>query len=186
MTQTTNGIILHSCQTFKVTGDQTTKKFSDREYVEVILQRELGKASDTRKWIGRLIDTLVFTPSRIADKDLDEVLQTSAADLRDESFLRPAIEQILAHAVPGLKLPNNWIFRTNFFGTTYGKQPEFVVETNLDFERLNAVYHQRVSPSHSSLSAAYLVTFVIAAREANYISGKHMSELVIDPSTASY
>jgi hypothetical protein len=185
MTQTTSGIILHSCQTIRVTGDQAKRRFSDREYVESILQRELGKALDNRKWIKKLVERLIFSPLPKADKGPNDILRASLVDLVDESFLKGAVEQIVAHKVPGLKLPNDWSFRVNLVGTHYGEQPEFVVETNLDFEKLNTFYHQRVSPSHSSLSPAYLITFVISAREANYISGKHMSELVIDPSTAA-
>jgi hypothetical protein len=126
----------------------------------------------------------VFAPLPLHGKGTDDILGATASDLKDQSFLDGAIERILVNSIPEVKLPSGWIFRVHFVGTNYGEQPQFVVETNLNYEELNKKYHENIAPSHSSLSSAHLVALVIGAREAEYISSKHMSELIIDPTTS--
>jgi hypothetical protein len=43
-----------------------------------------------------------------------------------------------------------------------------VVDTNINFEELNRAYHQRVPATHSSLSPAYLMIQILAARKSAY------------------
>jgi hypothetical protein len=186
VTDSAGGILLHNCAIIRVSGDQEKNKFTDREYVDTIIQRELGRSRANRQLSRRLCEKIEFSPLPLHGKGPEDILGASADDLRDESFLKGSIERIVANATLGLLPPPGWIFRVHFVGTNYGEQPQFVVETNLDFEKLNAIYHQHVPPSHSSLTAAaYLIAFVIGAREAQYVSSRHMAELITDPITSS-
>jgi hypothetical protein len=185
MANSAGGILLHNCAIIRVSGDQQKDKFTDREYVETIIQRELGRSRANRQLSRRLCEKIEFSPLPLHGEGPEDILGASGDDLRDESFLRGSIERIIACATPGLLPPPAWLFRVHFVGTNYGEQPQFAVETNLDFKKLNATYHQHVPPSHSSLTAAYLIAFIIGAREAQYASSRHMAELITDPITSS-
>lgn len=55
------------------------------------------------------------------------------------------------------------------------------VETNLDFADLNRHYHQRVPPSHSTVTEAYLLAFLQGSYEALYFAGHLETEVAVDP-----
>jgi hypothetical protein len=185
VTNTAGGVVLHNCAIFRVSGDQETKNFTDKGFVESVLRRELGHSRETKRLLRKFIERITFSPLPHHGQGIEDILGACENDLADESFLRDSVEKIFMNNVPGGHLPSRWDFRVHFVGTRYGEQPQFAVETNLNFDALNAVYHQRVPPSHSSLTPAYFITFIISAREAEYIASKHMSELIIDPVTSS-
>jgi hypothetical protein len=58
------------------------------------------------------------------------------------------------------------------------------VSTDIDFRFANELYHQVVPPAHSSLSAAYLLAHVIAAREALEAAAIQDAEIATDPAHA--
>lgn len=185
ITNSPGGIALHNCAIFRVSGDQENKRFSDIGYVSSVVKRELGNAASTKRRIRKFTEKISFSPLPENGQGVDDILGESANDLREESFVRSCVENIVSNSAPGLELPPGWIFRVHFVGTVYGNQPQFAIETNLNFDKLNTYYHQYVPPSHSSLTPAHLVAYIVGAREAEYISSKHLSELIIDPVTSS-
>ncbi|MCE0496761.1 MAG: hypothetical protein LV481_02270 [Methylacidiphilales bacterium] len=56
-----------------------------------------------------------------------------------------------------------------------------VVHSNLDFAALNRYYHTRVSPKHSSLSPALMLSYVSVAESHLYLAARQLSELSVDP-----
>jgi hypothetical protein len=58
------------------------------------------------------------------------------------------------------------------------------VNTNLEFPLLNEVYHQRVSPEHSTVTVAYLLDFLREARTDLQLASSVGSELAISETNA--
>jgi hypothetical protein len=56
----------------------------------------------------------------------------------------------------------------------------FRVLTNIDFVLANRYYHTRVSPDHSSLTPAYLISHVVTARQIVTLSAQYQTELALD------
>jgi hypothetical protein len=180
-----NGIILYNYTLFRVTrpGDKPIE-MDDRTYVRHLVERYAGKSKAVRRASKRLCSKLVFSPLPESGTGIDDILGSAASDLTDNSFVRSSIVKILSIIAPDLTLPMNWRFSVQFVGSQHAGQPQFAIDTNLNFEAVNSVFHQRVPASFASLSPAYLLTHICSAREAQYISATHMSELIMDSSTS--
>ena len=57
----------------------------------------------------------------------------------------------------------------------------FAVITNLDYVRLNELYHQRVPVQHSSITSEYLQSFLQDARADTYFAAHYLAEIVTLP-----
>jgi hypothetical protein len=55
------------------------------------------------------------------------------------------------------------------------------VDTNLDFEKLNSIYHQGVSPKHSSLTPNYILLHIVDSRSDSYFTADYLAEIVTKP-----
>lgn len=150
-----------------------------------ILRQKTEDSFQNRKLIRKLIGLMTFSPLPLKRGVKTDILGASEDDLRNDGFLKETVEHVISNTVPGLKLPPGWKFRAHFVGSTYGEHPQFAIETNLNWEKLNRLYHERVPASHSSLTSAYLITFVVSAIEATFVSSKHMAEIITDPVTSS-
>jgi hypothetical protein len=73
--------------------------------------------------------------------------------------------------VPEIGNESGIIFRTD--STAEGIR----VETNLNFSTLNAVYHKRISPTHSSITPAHIFAQILEVEKELYFSSINLSEL---------
>ena len=181
----TNGIRLYNYAIFSVDqpGDKR-RSMDDRSYVRYLIERHAGNSKSVRRASKRLCSKIVFSRLPESGAGIDDILGASAADLVDNLFLRSAVVKILSAIAPDVKLSANWNFSVQFVGSHHAGQPQFAIDTNLNFDAMNAIFQQRVPTSFGPLSPAYLLTFICSAREAQYISSTHMSELIMDPSTS--
>ena len=181
----TSGLILYNYTIFSATPPTAKRKqMTDRSYVQYLVERQTGNTKVARRLSVKLCDKLAFSPLPESGNGIDDILGAAAGDIRDEIYIRDAIVRAMSITAPEIELPANWRFSVQFVGSHQGGQPQFAVDTNLNFDALNEKFHQRVPPSFASLSPAYLLTFICSARDAQYISSKHMSELIIDPVTS--
>ena len=93
-------------------------------------------------------------------------------DANDQRFISNGVAAILRHLVPAYRIPP--YFRFQLIDTGQG----YAIDTNLDFFSINEIYHQSVSPEHSTLSSDYLLAHFIAARADSYFAANYMSEIV--------
>lgn len=168
-----------------MTGHGKGKTLKDREYLVEMVERKLGSSRKAKKFAQYLFDTMPFTPLDERPEPKNDLLRAAADDLADEEFLREGVRDTITILAPSIQLPPTWAFRAHFIGSEIAGQPQFVIQTDLDFEQLNAYYHQFIPASHSSLSPENLVTHFLSAREAAFVSTRYMAELVIDPVSAA-
>lgn len=96
--------------------------------------------------------------------------------VRDNVGLNNAIENALRVVVPSYEIPDGFFFHADIV-SGHG----IVVETNLDWAAVNAEYHRSVSPTHSTLSQAYLLGLIQAAHESIEVAASFNTEIAADP-----
>jgi hypothetical protein len=87
--------------------------------------------------------------------------------------VRKSVEHILRTLVANFTVQSELIF-----DVVFAEDGSFVVGSNLEFARLNEQYHKIIPPEHSSLSPAYLLSFILNARLDAYFAANYMAEIV--------
>lgn len=87
----------------------------------------------------------------------NEVSRTSRALIQDEAFARKVAGLVLDHFVPSYEKPRDLVFRLSPSIRGYE------VETNIDFGQANSIYHAHTSPTHSTLTVAWILAQYHAA-----------------------
>jgi hypothetical protein len=103
--------------------------------------------------------------------DQNKVYEAMADAATTESVVRT----ILRIIAPGYVLPHPLRFRLQRAGGS-----GFAVDTNIDYPRANAMYSQIIPPSHSSLTAARLLSMLQYAQEELYYAASFNSEIATD------
>lgn len=96
-------------------------------------------------------------------------------DLSNGKYVIDAVKNLLIYFIPDYELPKPFIFEVNSDGR------HLYVETNIDFEKANKYYHQKISAKHSNLSPSYLLSNLMAVRADWYFSSIFESEIAIEP-----
>ena len=149
------------------------KRLNYRDEIALGLERAFGKSIETRKLAKAIADRAKL--HRFKNETPDNSIPGMArTDVRDQSFLKKAVVATLTHLVPTYRLPQ---FHFRVLDTGKG----FAVDTNLDFNAINEVYHQTVPPSHSTIDPAYLLAHILDARADLFFAAYYMAEPVTAP-----
>ena len=97
------------------------------------------------------------------------------ASLLDNHATERSVSALLSLAAPGYTTGEPLRFRIE------QQSQGFFVDTNLDFDELNAIYRTTVPPDHSSLSEAYLLALMHGAYEATWYAATLNSEVAVAP-----
>ncbi len=128
-----------------------------------------GRPGRGRRLARRFID-------RIEVEQIDTALpQRARADLLDQPFSEAAARSLLRHYAP--TYPRAEFARFKVLPIV---GDHVVVDTDIDFVAANAEYHQRIPPSHSSLSPAHFLSHLVNAREVTEYACMLDAELVTD------
>ncbi len=120
-----------------------------------------------------------------AGKRLAKKLQCHIRPIREEekllegsreSILNPRIIQhsakiIIEELIPRVSLDDGFNFQA--VEDTQG----ILIETNADFDQLNKRYHEEISPKHSTITPAYILSNILKFEEEVYFAASSMSEL---------
>jgi hypothetical protein len=155
------------------------KRQSNRDELQRIIERSVGRSAATRKRLNTL-ESFISFPRVEDDMAPDELTQGARDALDDEIFVYEAIGSALTCLVPGYKLPQGWHFR--IFKLNDGS---FVVDTNLNLQTINAEYHKTTPPEHSSITFDYLINFIYDSYVGTYLASRYSAEFVHDPLCSS-
>ena len=97
------------------------------------------------------------------------------ASLSDYRATERSVSALLSHAAPGYTTGEPLRFRIE------QQNQGFLVDTNLDFDDLNAIYRQTVPSDHSTLSEAYILALIQGAYEATFYAAVLNSEIAVAP-----
>lgn len=164
----------HQFIAFTFGGDQKKKVQNYKEEIAMMLERALGQSRSTRKLVNSINDRVAKHRFHEPDKEA-AITALAIRDASDASFIRDAAILVLNELVPEFVIPPD--FRFALLDTGKG----FAIDTNIDFTKVNSLYHLRVSPEHSSLSGEYILSHLITARSESYFAADYMSEIVTTP-----
>jgi hypothetical protein len=151
------------------------KKLPYKEEISYFLRREVGVSPEIKQLSRLLLDKVVLHRFKSFPEHEKIIPRLAQLDCSDKDFLTAAAATTLKHLLPSYVVPNDFAFELIDTGQGYA------VYTNIDFSRLNPIYHQSVSPEHSSLSAEYLLAHIIDARSETYFASEYMGEVVTVP-----
>ncbi|MDO8262156.1 MAG: hypothetical protein Q7T21_02915 [Gallionella sp.] len=121
--------------------------------------------------IGSSQFTRLLQPLDHEDFDQKAVLTS----LLDHDATERSVSSLLSLAVPGYTTGEPLRFRIE------QQNQGFVVDSNIDFNEINAIYHKSVPPEHSTLTEAYLLALMQGAYEATYYAAKLHTEVAVAP-----
>lgn len=99
------------------------------------------------------------------------ILEGARKAFLDQEYIGTAAKIVVAEWVPEIGNASGVLFRTD-------KTAEGIrVETNLNFSALNAAYHKRISPTHSSITPASILMHILDLEKELYFSSRNLSEL---------
>ena len=128
----------------------------------------IGKEGRGRRLARRFVAATETIPH------LAEFIPSARQDLRDQKYVNEGVKRFMAQYVP--EYPQEK--QMDFVAEEEGEW--FRVQTNIDFSLANRHYHSRVSPSHSSLTPAYLLSHIVNARHTILLSSQYQTELALD------
>ena len=161
-TQTANGRSRHDLVTFS--SPQHTPE-NDGIEAFTVAAGGTGKARRAARRFAKLLHSLDHSGF-----DKESVLHA----LIDDPGIEGSVRQLIGVLVPDYPSSDVLRFRIE-------REPDgFYVDTNLDFARLNNLYHRIVPPTHSSLSEAYILSLLERAYETTYYAGALNSEVAVD------
>jgi hypothetical protein len=134
-----------------------------------LLQELTGRSGKGRRLAERLtkhISTALY-PASLPDE--------MAEDVSNSEYVTKAVEQLLRYLAPEYQLPQPFVF--NLIASVH----DLRVETNIDFTLANESYNRRVSPSHSTLTPAYLISCIQDTRSDLYFSSDVSADLAVSP-----
>jgi hypothetical protein len=104
-----------------------------------------------------------------------DALSDFGSDLLDRSYIQSVARYLIEYHAPEYKLPDPFVFEVHEDGK------EYAIETNVDFSEVNKSYHLHIPPSHSSMSQAYLLSYILVARDNLYFASTLNADIALDP-----
>jgi len=158
-TNTKNNIQYHDPVEFS-SPDVTHYDQINKVFTEVYEKR--GKA---RRLANKIRDKIKIV------KNDKMILESVRESILDQDYVGFVAREALKEFVPEIRNVEEISFNT--VKTSEG----IVVETNLDYNVINNLYHKRISPKHSSLSSAYFLSHLLNAERDLYLASSRLSEL---------
>jgi hypothetical protein len=112
---------------------------------------------------------------RVSNHDIS-VMESGKQLLLDNRFLAEAICLLINEAIPQIK-----ISASDIEFATEAVETGILVHSNLNFDKLNRLYHVNVSPADSSLSEALLLAHVFNVECDLYFAARQLSEIATSP-----
>jgi hypothetical protein len=167
----------HGFVAFRAAGTAEGKKIRNhQDEITSVLERELGDSRQTKKFAQKIADRVKLHRWRGVDEGAKLITGQAEGDLADAVFLQKAAGRILGRLVDGFDPAQPFEFRA-----LKDEGSGFIIDTNLDYENLNAAYHKVVSPQHSSITSSFLLSHLIEARAESFFSAYYMAESVSVP-----
>jgi hypothetical protein len=150
--------------------DKKKKKLSVPEEIDSVLRREFKDSSQ-----ATALRKLFLRHVKANRSPRDDVPKLTREDVTDADYLVRSVRAILGRLVPEYSPPATLEFSIYDTGQGYS------VTTNLDYIRINELYHQRVPVQHSSITTEYLLSFLQDARADTYFAAHYSAEIVTLP-----
>lgn len=167
MTKTLNGIQLHDISRYSVPR-QTLDHVLEKICIDIV--GKTGKGRRTARRVKKFIEST----------DHDQIILDGAKkSILDQEYVNDSAKSILTSLIPEkIKLTN---------ATFYTEKTEngIIVDSNINFQEINQIYHKYVPPSHSTISPAHILSHILNTESELYFSSKHLSEIATSELSAN-
>lgn len=165
LARTINGVEHHDF------GEISSEKFSKQEYIRTLCIDLTGKEGKGRRQARRIENKIT------ASKHDHMILEGTRETILDSNYLNQAARLVLQNLVPEIGSTQDLIFEAE------RPDKEFIIKTNLDFGAINKLYHQRIPPSHSTITRATVLSHILNSEKEFYFSSALDAELATNPVT---
>lgn len=155
MAETTNHVTDYRFA-FPQFGGLPGKRFKASDEIEEIVTRTLGASRKSRKYAQKIQDRVVFKnigPDNA--KDLG-VLQNEV--LNNNQFVKECVGKVIKILVPDYTFPKQWEFMVLL------NDENFRILSDIDFEKINAIYRRQIPEEHSTITPAYVLAHILDAQ----------------------
>ncbi len=97
------------------------------------------------------------------------ILKGTGEAILNQRYLESSAQIVIQEIAPNLILNKKF--------KAYQTDKGIVVETDFDFAAINTAYHKFVSPSHSTITPAYILAHILKLEEELFFASSHLSEL---------
>lgn len=97
------------------------------------------------------------------------VLKGTGEAILNPRYLESSAQIVIQELVPNLTLNKKF--------KAHQTDKGIIVETDFDFAAINTEYHKLVSPSHSTITPAYILTYILKLEEELFFASSNLSEL---------
>jgi len=169
-TEQVGAVQRHRFVAFTLAGDQKAGQLTSRKKrLEFILERKGHSRREARRLVERFRERV---PIRMLTNDYflpGGVTRAASEDLLDAKFVHEAIRRVLSHT-EGIE---STLGRFTF--EVISAQPHFLIETNIDFEALNARRKSRY-PGLDPVTPAHLINELLMARADTALASHYGGE----------
>jgi len=170
---------VHDFIAYELAGTQGKGTFkTKKERMQHIFERALGKSFATKKAANKFMRSVPMKSISTGFNHEKGIPGLARQDLDDPNYVREAIDAALKELVPTFKLRESWHF------TVHKIDGGFVIDTDLDFDAINSEYHKYVPPEHSTITPAYLASYLLQARADICLASTNQSEFVTTPASS--
>ena len=138
------------------------------EFIPRFLEETIGRRGRARRVTNRLMSRM-----QVASFEAD-ITNNAREDFGDDQYVEAAVATIIRSYAPEYDLPDPLQFSVR------RDCDSFIVETNLDFDAVNRVYHRRIPVEHSSLSPEYLLSFLTNIRGHLFFASEYSAEVAAE------
>lgn len=104
-------------------------------------------------------------------RETPKVLEGAKESILNQRYTESSARIILKELVPSLELNEIGSFKT------HQEKDGIVLETDINFAKVNEVYHKKVSPSDSTITPAFILAHILKLEEELFFASSHLSEL---------
>ena len=134
-----------------------------------VFEEVTGKSGKGRRLANRF-SKRVETINRGSD-----ALSDLGSDVLDKPYVQSLVRQLIQYHAPEYKPPSPLVFEV------YEDGKEYAIETNIDFSEVNKSYHLHIPASHSSMTQASLLNYILTARDNLCFASTLNADLALDP-----
>jgi hypothetical protein len=177
LTRTINGISVNNFTDILVGGRPERKIRNYREEIEDIVVRVYGRSQNTQRFTKALLERI--SNHKLSDIDKRNLIESTRGDIRDPSYAKFCLLAAASTLAPTASFGPNWRFGFVDLGAD-----GFAIDTNVDFQYIDAEYKKITGQEEGGFTPALVATYAFGVRADCYFASAYMSGYVCD-STSS-
>lgn len=168
ITNTSNGLVTYNYVAAWKSGTATGLKFTKKDWVADQYKFIIGNGYGAGRKAKKFLELI-----SLRDHANAGILEAARSDILDNNYMTVAADLILRRTLPNIAFPEKWHFRV-----VQIDDDKYVIDTNLEFDKLNRL--QNLGTSKSAISPAWVLTQILDVRADLTFATDYMAEFSTD------